>query len=209
MAAVSEREKNVESKECTKCGQVKLLSEFHKHKGGRDGLFSRCKSCGSEYDRKYRQKMRQRINVLIPDEKRCHRCGQTKAADEFSKHKERRDGLCPQCKSCSSEYGRKYYQKHREEIRAKSRRYYQEYKEEIRVRSYERHLLHPERIKAVSELNHAIEAGRIARPEICSTCDQKSEFPIEGHHPDYSKPLEVIWLCKSCHSELHRNSSNL
>lgn len=25
---------------------------------------------------------------------------------------------------------------------------------------------------------------------------------IERHHPDYSKPLEVIFVCKSCHGLL-------
>lgn len=26
------------------------------------------------------------------------------------------------------------------------------------------------------------------------------------HHPDYSKPLEIIWLCKNHHSQLHNGS---
>lgn len=29
--------------------------------------------------------------------------------------------------------------------------------------------------------------------------------PGERHHPDYSKPLEVVYLCKKHHMELHSN----
>jgi len=32
-------------KQCTKCKEVKPLSEFYKHKAGKDGLTSYCKSC--------------------------------------------------------------------------------------------------------------------------------------------------------------------
>jgi len=36
------------TKKCTKCGKVKLLCEFHKHKNhSKDGLHSWCKSCKS------------------------------------------------------------------------------------------------------------------------------------------------------------------
>lgn len=26
---------------------------------------------------------------------------------------------------------------------------------------------------------------------------------VEGHHPDYAKPLEVVWLCARHHTDLH------
>jgi len=42
---------------------------------------------------------------------------------------------------------------------------------------------------------------KIIRPDICSSCGKKVK--VDGHHPDYSKPLEVIWLCKKCHKKEH------
>lgn len=52
-------------------------------------------------------------------------------------------------------------------------------------------------------LNANIRKGLIVRPEFCSTCN-KSCKP-HGHHEDYSKPLEVIWLCRGCHADVHKS----
>ena len=41
--------------------------------------------------------------------------------------------------------------------------------------------------------------------EPCNICGKESE---EAHHKDYNKPLEVIWLCRKCHLELHNLSIN-
>lgn len=38
----------------------------------------------------------------------------------------------------------------------------------------------------------------------CSRCGKSGEEQrIELHHPNYDEPLEVVWLCKSCHMEVH------
>lgn len=39
-------------------------------------------------------------------------------------------------------------------------------------------------------------------PEKCSECDFKGV--VDGHHSDYSKPLEVVWLCRQCHANAHK-----
>ncbi len=55
--------------------------------------------------------------------------------------------------------------------------------------------------KARGILNRAIKSGKIVRPNICSKCLEPKR--VQGHHFDYEKPLEVIWLCQKCHSLEH------
>jgi hypothetical protein len=38
----------------------------------------------------------------------------------------------------------------------------------------------------------------MATPATCEGCGK--EVRIEKHHPDYTRPLLVIWLCKPCHA---------
>lgn len=47
----------------------------------------------------------------------------------------------------------------------------------------------------------ALREGNLTRPETCESCGKHGR--IQGHHADYSKPLEVDWLCSSCHTLEH------
>jgi len=52
-------------------------------------------------------------------------------------------------------------------------------------------------------LMNAVRSGRVDKPCACSACGI-SGVRIHGHHEDYAKPLDVIWLCQTCHFGLHR-----
>jgi hypothetical protein len=54
------------------------------------------------------------------------------------------------------------------------------------------------------QFHHAVASGKISKPKTCSVCGHDgSKHRIEGHHADYLKPLEVEWLCQSCHMAKH------
>jgi hypothetical protein len=55
--------------------------------------------------------------------------------------------------------------------------------------------------RARSAVTYAIKMGRLVRPCMCSRCG--GDDRIQAHHPDYSKPLDVEWLCLACHRTLH------
>jgi hypothetical protein len=62
-------------------------------------------------------------------------------------------------------------------------------------------LKHPDKLKAVTESRRAVANGTLIKSDRCQKCGSK--LKVQKHHPDYSKPLEVIWLCYSCHLEEH------
>jgi hypothetical protein len=54
---------------------------------------------------------------------------------------------------------------------------------------------HPVRAKAHNAINHAISNGTLKKKP-CAICEG---LEVEAHHIDYSKPFEVIWLCRNHH----------
>lgn len=70
---------------------------------------------------------------------------------------------------------------------------------EYRLRAEARH---PEKIRARLQTHDALKRGKLIR----QCCEQCGEAKAEAHHEDYSKPLAVRWLCKRCHTEVHRRT---
>ena len=66
--------------------------------------------------------------------------------------------------------------------------------------------------KAHKKVYLAIKQGKILKPNYCSQCGEK--FPrihsalLHAHHKDYTKLLDIIWLCVECHSPTYRRQSN-
>ena len=128
-------------------------------------------------------------NVVAPGIKLCGTCKRELPFDSFPRRSSSRDGRGSVCSDCHRDYMRDYVRNNRDaEGHAKSQRDY-------RARNADRERAH-------SAVRQAIKQGELERPEICSLCEMPGD--IEAHHEDYSKPLEIIWLCSACHGAEHR-----
>jgi hypothetical protein len=190
---------------CLKCGQEKELSEFGKDNQKKSGLCQYCKVCiriksskqkkenpkyYDEYSKSYREKNRENLRIKSSERFKNNRI-------EYLKR------------------GRESYYRHQTEIakRRKEIRKSPEFKEKTRIRIREWRLKNPEKSRrsvknwqkknkirhaAHQRVHRAVEEGKLMRSEYCLQCGKKCK--TEGHHEDYSKPLDVIWLCRLCHA---------
>jgi hypothetical protein len=70
---------------------------------------------------------------------------------------------------------------------------------------------------ARSRAHELLRQGKIVKPKQCSYCGKipkpihyimgngrsGSKSTLEMHHPDYSKPAWITWLCSKCHHKMH------
>lgn len=147
--------------------------------------------------------------------KQCSKCKKTKDLNFFQKRSKSKDGLTAQCKECLREYDKKREQtEHRKEwCRNREKKPHIKEKRKIwrkteKGRAYGlRHLRsmrkrYPEKNLARRKIRDAIRNKTLIRPEKCSICAVVC-IP-HGHHEDYSKPLDVVWVCRKCHNEIHK-----
>jgi hypothetical protein len=59
-------------------------------------------------------------------------------------------------------------------------------------------LKYPEKHEARQKLRYAVKVGKLKKLP-CEVC---GEVKVHGHHEDYSKPLEVKWLCDIHHKQI-------
>lgn len=61
---------------------------------------------------------------------------------------------------------------------------------------------HPEKHKARVAVSTAIKRGKLQRG-VCVKCGIAN---ADAHHADYSRPLDVVWLCRKCHRAEHKRN---
>ena len=168
-------------KVCTKCEKEKPFDEFRKSSRYEDGRYSRCKECMKEYEKgneRHEKKLVSRRKYRENNREKIRHQDRESYSDNPDKFREK--AKIAQRKYYRTEKGQEKYKKEGERLRK----------------------LYPKKARARSLLSNAIVDGKIIRPSICSAC--RTEGRVEAHHPDYSKPYDVIWVCKSCHFMIHR-----
>ena len=131
----------------------------------------------------------------------CFKCGAEKPLSEFYKHKQMADGHLNKCKECTKRDASIHRDANIESVRAYDRsRAQKPHRIQLNtkvVREWRKN--NPEKYRAQNMLNNAIRDGKIQK-HACMVCGDPQS---EGHHPDYSKPLSVVWLCAEHHREIH------
>ncbi len=147
--------------------------------------------------------------------KNCFKCGESKPISEFYKHPMMADGHLGKCKNCNKKDTKERIErvKHDPDWREKERARCRDKMNKRRAlgldkqdRGYQKRWQkrHPQKRSAQLAAYKAFKRGLILRDPVCSEC--KEDVPLQMHHPDYSKPLEIQWLCVKCHGKAHRKS---
>lgn len=143
--------------------------------------------------------------------KACRRCGQLFLLSEFYAHPRMKDGHLNICKECTCARVKVYRKRNLEKVRGYDRKRGRSDARLSKAREYARRVgnhkhkaewivRNPEKRKAHLIVGGALKSGKLIR-QTCLVCgDEKTE----AHHDDYSKPLEVKWLCRKHHAEIHR-----
>lgn len=113
----------------------------------------------------------------------CSICQQSKAEMKYTFSKDHKIQYY-HCRQCNT-------------LRVKKYRDTENGRLNIRKAVYKSINKYPQRQKARIAVQYAVKKGKLEKPMFCEKCNIESK--LEAHHEDYSKPLEVIWLCKGCH----------
>lgn len=133
--------------------------------------------------------------------KTCFKCGENKPLTEFYKHKMMADGHLNKCKVCAKKDVQEHrHGKGRERVLAYDReRAKQPHRIEAAKKIYARWKSNnPKRRAAQIAVGNAVRDGKLI-PLPCFVCGEKGE----AHHPDYDRPLDVVWLCSQHHKQAH------
>lgn len=153
---------------------------------------------------------------MTPQIKTCFKCHQVKPLTEFYSHSEMADGRLNKCKECTKrenkenrqsklyqyrEYDRKRYRdnpKRKAQLQTYSKT---EQRKTVAKKSRLKYIINnPQKHKAHVAIQNALVTGKVIK----CPCEICGEVNVHAHHEDYSKPLDVIWLCPKHHAWIHQ-----
>jgi len=139
-----------------------------------------CRSCGAHLSG---------VNTYASDRRTCKECVRERVR---------------QNRAANAEYYRAYDRKRyrenperKERARAAASRFGPDY---FKERARANRKSEPEKFRARNAVNNAVRDGKIEKSP-CFFCGSREN--LHAHHEDYSHPLDVVWLCASCHGKLH------
>ena len=133
------------------------------------------------------------MKTQYPSSKVCFKCERRMAREKFYRHAMMTDGLLGKCKDCTRADVKANYRLKIDYYHAYERNRSQTSERKTALaESLRRHRRrHPERNRARAIANRAMRSGKLELLpcEVCGDCKS------QAHHPDYSRPLEIKWLC--------------
>ncbi len=133
---------------------------------------------------------------------------------EFHRDCKSPDGHRGTCKECHRAIIREWKRSNREKVRGYDKKYKESHKKEANEYKKEWHKKnpgkkteygrvyrdrHPDKYIAHQAVKYALREGQLIKQPCGCGCVE-----VEAHHEDYSKPLEVVWICRPCHRKYHR-----
>lgn len=111
------------------------------------------------------------------------------------------DGHLNKCIECAKKDVRKHRRDNPEKVRAYDReRASQPHRRAmVTANTAKARAMHKDRTAAHNAVARALKSGALVKLP-CWVCG-KSE--TEAHHPVYSMPLDVVWLCAAHHKKIH------
>jgi hypothetical protein len=173
------------------------------YQANRDRLLKRAKY----WQEKYKNKPRDMERTLATD-KRCPKCKKTKKGSEFYRCKSTADGLGDYCKECRKKIDKEYRQQPqvRKRLLADKRKYSKTPKARIQRKAYSKQWREREenadKIRAHRLVYKALARGEIEKGP-CEKEGSECRGLVTAHHDDHTKPLEVRWLCRYHHYQIH------
>ena len=150
----------------------------------------------------------------------CKYCKTDKPIDDFYQSSIRKDGKTGNCKECirarvkanraaKIDYYREF-DRNRANLphRVQARKEYAQTERGQRAKARGNSAWrkrNPAIYQAHNAVNNALRDGKIAKPSCCETCQREAE--LHGHHCNYNKPLDVMWLCDPCHKAWHKDNT--